>query len=144
MAFHISSYIFYSYRFPFLATLNRPLFTFSINNSIIPITFYLFYSVIIISALSGEGQGFFQIVLSILGLYFGSMLTIGISLTYFFSTNKTLHIEGFGKPLKVLIRKDKSLEEPSIEDSKKVKTYLKSYFKIRLTREHAHYTDKQS
>lgn len=143
MAFHISSYIFYSYRFPFLATLNRPLFTFSINNSIIPITFYLFYSVIIVSALSGEGQGFFQIVLSILGLYFGSMLTIGISLTYFFSTNKTLHIEGFDKPLKVLIRKDKSLEEPSIEDSKKVKTYLKSYFKIRLTREHAHYTDKQ-
>ncbi len=143
MAFHISSYIFYSYRFPFLATLNRPLFTFSINNSIIPIAFYLFYSVIIVSALSGEGQGFFQIVLSILGLYFGSMLTIGISLTYFFSTNKTLHIEGFDKPLKVLIRKDRSLEEPSIEDGKKVKTYLKSYFKIRLTREHAHYTEKQ-
>lgn len=143
MSFHISSYIFYSYRFPFLATLNRPLFTFSINNSIIPIVFYIFYSIIIVSALGREGQDVFQITLSILGLYLGSILTIGLALTYFFSTNKTLHIEGFDKPLKVLIKKDKSLEEPSKEDSKKVRTYLKSYFTIRLTREHAHYTDRQ-
>ena len=143
MAFHISSYIFYSYRFPFLATLNRPLYTFSINNSIIPIAFYLFYSYFIVGALVQESQGVFQIILSVLGLYLGSVLTIGISLTYFFSTNKTLHIEGFDKPLKVLIRKDKSLEEPTKEDGKKVKTYLKSYYKIRLTREHAHYSDKQ-
>ena len=143
MAFHISSYIFYSYRFPFLATLNRPLFTFSINNSIIPIAFYLFYSVFIILALKHEGHGFVQVSLSVLALYFGSMLTIGISLTYFFSTNKSLPIKELVKPLKAIIHKDKSLEEPSREDGKKVKTYLKNYFKLKLTREHAHYTDKQ-
>lgn len=143
MAFHISSYIFYSYRFPFLATLNRPLFTFSINNSIIPIAFYAFYTIVIARALSHEGQGFLQIFLSISALYLGTMLTIGVSLTYFFSTNKTLPIKELETPLKVLIRKDKSLEDPTKEDGKKVKTYLKNYFKLRLTREHAHYSDRQ-
>ncbi|MCT4623031.1 MAG: hypothetical protein N4A46_05355, partial [Schleiferiaceae bacterium] len=146
MAFHISSYIFYSYRFPFLATLSRPLYTFSINNSIIPIAFYLFYTIVIVNSLQDEGQSFFQIFLSVCGLYFGSVLTIGISLGYFFSTNKTLHldaIEGLEKPLKAIIHADRHLEETSKVDDKKVKTYLKNFYRIRLTRQHQHYTEKQ-
>ncbi len=146
MAFHISSYIFYSYRFPFLATLSRPLYIFSINNSIIPISFYLYYTVIIVIALNGEGFGFFQILLSVLGLYFGTGLTVGLTLTYFFSTNKSLHIEGMEgleKSLRAIIRADRTLEGSDFVDSKKVKTYLRNFYRIRLTRQYKHYTDQQ-
>ena len=146
MAFHISSYIFYSYRFPFLATLSRPLYIFSINNSIIPIVFYLYYTGVIINALTGEGFAVFQIFLSVLGLYFGTAFTVGLTLTYFFSTNKSLHVEGIKaveKSLRAIIRADRKLEGSDFVDSKKVRTYLKSFYRIRLTRQFAHYTDKQ-
>jgi len=146
MAFHISSYIFYSYRFPFLATLSRPLYIFSINNSIIPIAFYAYYSVIIVIALNGEGFAAFQIFLSVLALYFGTTFSVGITLSYFFSTNKSLHVEGIKaveKSLRAIIRADRTLEGSDFADSKKVKTYLKNFYKIRLTRQHKHYTEKQ-
>ncbi|MGB0177845.1 MAG: hypothetical protein ACPF9D_11810, partial [Owenweeksia sp.] len=43
MSYHISSYIYYSYRYAFLATLSRPLWKFCINNSLIPLLFFITY-----------------------------------------------------------------------------------------------------
>jgi signal transduction histidine kinase len=43
MAFHISSYIQNAYRFPFLATVSKPFFKYSLNNSIIPGIFLALY-----------------------------------------------------------------------------------------------------
>ncbi|TNF32096.1 MAG: patatin-like phospholipase family protein, partial [Bacteroidetes bacterium] len=43
MAFHLSSYIQNAYRFPFLATVNKPFFKYSLNNSIIPGIFLAVY-----------------------------------------------------------------------------------------------------
>ncbi|MFT5055290.1 MAG: hypothetical protein ACI97X_002326, partial [Oceanospirillaceae bacterium] len=43
MAYHISSYIQNAYRFPFLATVNKPFFKYSLNNSIIPAIFLAIY-----------------------------------------------------------------------------------------------------
>src|SRR5665213_1728879 len=39
MSFNVSSYIINSWRFPFLATLERPFFTFVLNNFFIPLVF---------------------------------------------------------------------------------------------------------
>jgi hypothetical protein len=43
VAYNISSYIVNSFRFPFLATLDRPFFTYSVNNFIIPLAFLVVY-----------------------------------------------------------------------------------------------------
>ena len=44
MAFHVSSYIMNAHRFPFLATLSKPFFKYSLNNSLIPLAFIATYS----------------------------------------------------------------------------------------------------
>jgi hypothetical protein len=43
MAYHIASYTLNASKFPFLATLSRPFFKYSFNNSIIPTLFVGFY-----------------------------------------------------------------------------------------------------
>ncbi len=43
MAFQVSSYIVFGYRFPFIATLSKPLLKYSLNNSVIPLVFIGFY-----------------------------------------------------------------------------------------------------
>jgi hypothetical protein len=85
MAFHIASYIFYSYRFSFLAALDRPLFRFSVNNSLIPIAFYFFYSLQIYQQLQFNGATFLEVVLNVLAVFFGSIVMISFVFFYFFS-----------------------------------------------------------
>lgn len=147
MAYHICSYIFYSYRYPFLATLSRPLWTFSINNSIIPLAFYIYYSVVIAEGLAEESRSTLNIVLSLLSLYFGSILSITLVLTYFFSTIKSLPIkklpEPIEKPLKAIFRTDTELAREPEEESLKVKYYLRNFITIKPTRAHKHYSEKQ-
>src|SRR5690554_5307292 len=45
MAFHIYSYIQLGPKYPFIATLSRPFYKFSINNSLIPLLFLINFSV---------------------------------------------------------------------------------------------------
>lgn len=142
MSFHISSYIYYSYRYPFLATLNRPLWKFSLNNSIIPLVFYLAYSKYIYKILSSEGLGTLEIYLNIFSMLFGSFMAVTLCFTYFRTTLKTDTIEdGSGSPLKPLekiIGKENRLE--STDSSRSViNYYLKGLFSIKLTRPSAHY-----
>lgn len=148
MAYHISSYIYYSYRFPFLATLNKPLYKFCLNNSIIPLLFYGFYIFQIASTLDAEGYEFGQILINLSGLIIGSILTITFSFTYFFgtikgleSTNKDGKERNPLKPLKILIKKDREIEESGNKLGKnKVSHYLKSPISIKLTRGTSHYS----
>tara|TARA_R110002096_G_scaffold132768_3_gene283270 strand:+ start:33334 stop:35436 length:2103 start_codon:yes stop_codon:yes gene_type:complete len=147
MAYHISSYIYYSYRFPFLATLSRPLYKFCLNNSILPLVFYGFYIFQITQTLEAEGYGILQILINLSGLIIGSVLTISFSFTYFFGTIKGLETPDKDgkernplKPLKVLIKKDKELSESGNKHGKnKVSHYLKSPISIKLTRDSSHY-----
>ena len=147
MAFHISSYIYYSYRFPFLATLNKPLYKFCLNNSIIPLLFYGFYIFQISRTLDSEGYGLSQILINLSGLLIGTIVTISFSFTYFFGTIKGLENsdndakERFPlKPLKGLIKKDKDVEEGDSRIGRnKVRYYLKSPISVKLTRGTSHY-----
>lgn len=147
MAFHISSYIYYSYRFPFLATLNKPLYKFCLNNSILPLLFYGLYIFQISRTLDSEGYGLSQIFINLFGLLLGTILTISFSFTYFFGTIKGLEsIDKDGKernplkPLKGLIKKNKEVEEGDNRKGRnRVKYYLKSPISVKLTRGTAHY-----
>lgn len=144
MAFHISSYIFYSHKFPFLATLSRPLYRFSFNNSIIPVSFYLFYIVEIAMELSAEGLSWMWILLNIAGLLAGSVISISLSFSWFFSTIRPRVFEKIGetldKTLRLVIVEEKSPERLDLEGRHKVVTYLKNFHSVRWARDTGHYT----
>lgn len=91
MAFHSYSYMRLASRFPFLAMVNKPFVRFSINNSIIPLSFLVFYLLKLIDfQLHEELQSGGRVMLYILGVILGFNLFVGISLLYFFPINKNL------------------------------------------------------
>ncbi len=142
MAFHISSYIYYSYRYPFLATLNRPLYKFCINNSAIPLFFYALYIVKIWDLLRVDGQKSDFILLCVLGLLSGSVLTILITLGYFFSTIRSKADVPPGKTeraLDKLIKKENDPEKIRRYSGSVVNYYLKNFSSIKVTRGVGHY-----
>lgn len=88
MAFHLYSYILLSSSFPFIATLSRPFFKFSVNNSFIPTLFYLvmlwnIWDVQYHEELRGAGE----IILDMISFTCGIVLFIVLSVLYFFKTN---------------------------------------------------------
>jgi len=145
MAYHITSYIFYSYRYTFLATLTRPLYRFSINNSVIPIFFYGFYGIVMGRALLADGYSLGVILLFELAVIMGSVLSIMLTYTYFFSiikkpSGQTVEIK-MPKPFRNIIHKESKINE-SAEDQI-VSTYLRNFMSIRLARFSGHYEDKE-
>ena len=145
MAFHISTYIFHSLRFPFLATLHRPFYRFAINNSLLPIIFYTTYIFSIAQFLSSDGYSFFQILSSVSMLLLGAIVIISLIFSYFFSTLKSI------SPPVVVKKKRNSLasligkfDEKYLTDlnHESVYAYLKSPFKIRLARSARHYSNE--
>ncbi len=145
MAFHITSYIFYSYRFTFLATLSKPLYRFSINNSLIPLVFYIYYGVIIADAMHQDGYTLTQIIANEVAVVLGSIGSIMLAYTYFFSTlKKPVNQESdlkLVKPFNLIIYKDKKLE--SAPEDKNVFTYLRNFYSIRIARKSSHYDDEE-
>jgi hypothetical protein len=149
MAFHISTYIFYSYRFPFLAALNRPIYCYSINNSVIPIAFYGYYLLQIIQVQRGEGVPWSALTVQILALLLGSVITISLVFTYFFSTLRGLKVpikkevrDQLEKPLDLIIKKDREIKQDRLVDTAEVHSYLKNFLSIRNTRKVSHYDDE--
>lgn len=144
MAFHITSYILYSYRYTFLATLRRPLYRFSINNSIIPVLFYIIYSAHIYRELTFEGYGFFKSLFFVAAMQAGSIVSIALAFSYFFGTTGKKNDEEENKatnPLSIFIKKRKNIEADLAEDF--VFTYLRNFHTIRLVRSSSHYDDEQ-
>ena len=144
MAFHISTYIFHSLRFPFLATLHRPFYRFAINNSLLPIVFYSTYVINIAHFLYSDGYSVYQIFSDIFMLLLGAILIIALIFSYFFSTLKSI------APPVVPQKKRKTLasligkfDEKYLSDlnHESVYAYLKSPVKIRLARSARHYAN---
>jgi hypothetical protein len=146
MAFHINSYIYYSYRFPFLATLSRPLWKFSLNNSIIPLLFYGTLSLSVFIFLQKEGFALAQVILYLAALLGGSVLSIGLTISYFIGTIKTLSTNGKEqfqankgvKTLKALVNLGRKKYQVSASP-KAVNYYLKNFYAVRLARSTSHY-----
>jgi hypothetical protein len=91
MAFHSYSYTRLAKFFPFLALVSKPFLKFSINNSIIPISFHLVYLVrMSIFQMEQEYATSSEITWFIIAYLVGNALFIGFSLLYFFPVNKNL------------------------------------------------------
>ncbi|MEN8136902.1 MAG: patatin-like phospholipase family protein [Bacteroidota bacterium] len=153
MAFHVTSYVYLSKHFPFLATLDKPLLKFSINNSLPPtIAFSVYFYSTFRFLYLVENMPIKEIFILFLGFTLGVILIISLMFTYFFSTNKNV-LDLFGdklgtrikktidKPLNVLLKKEKSIKKLS-KDSQNIKYYLKTPFKIKLVRPTKHYDKK--
>lgn len=164
MAYHISSYIQNAYRFPFLATVSKPFFKYSLNNSIIPGVFLIFYIYKILefqyrnelflvgndleltSALAWDIGGF---ILGILIFMIpGHMYFLALSRNIFKVFGITEEdiakkpIKG-KKPIQVILQKNlqwRNVQAPRENDYEwKVVTYMVNWFRIGLARDASHY-----
>ncbi len=155
MVYNISSYIINGFRFPFIATLSRPFMKFTINNFIVPVAFILTYLYKIFSfQLYNEFQSVSAVIFDCVGFLLGLLVSILVTLTYFFRTNKDI-IKMFG-----MEASDTNPEAPYAEHLEKentekasrkfsfrmkyakqwrVDTYLSAPFKVNLVRRTDHY-----
>ncbi|MCE3008693.1 MAG: hypothetical protein LW884_10165 [Bacteroidetes bacterium] len=99
LAFQMTCYILDGYRFFFLGLERRPFMTFSINNSFIPLLFWLIYSISYISFHSHNDQvDLSRILLNLLGAILGGILVTTLSVLYFSVRNKDV-IKLFGEKI---------------------------------------------
>jgi hypothetical protein len=145
MAFHISCYILDGFRFPFLGTISKPFTKFSINNSIIPLVFFLIYVIKIVShQQANEINTDWAIFKKILGLTTGNFLMQIILYTYFWFTNKDIFVilaENVEKRIrKIKITRITAMHR--IKDYRKSITKVSGYFDLRLRFRKAHFTSR--
>ncbi|NNF02349.1 MAG: hypothetical protein HKN22_06665, partial [Bacteroidia bacterium] len=145
MAFHISSYILNSFRFPFLATISKTFLKFSINNFIIPVSFVCIY--IFEFARFQYYEQFVpvdEVLLFVLFYMIGMWIIMLFIFRYFIQINKDLS-SLFGVELSesqaMPIRKRRVRKKPrsGARRSWKVDTYLSFPLKVRLVRSTKHY-----
>ena len=153
-AFNLSSYIMNGFRFPFLATLSKPFFKYSLNNSLIPSIFIACYVFLTFNFLQ-ENEDFsaLEIIFRIIGFLTGYILFTASSMLYFLATNKDFE-KLFGKDIAKVLALGATVDEPtnSILQKKnkfwydndegkewRIESYLNSRFRIKATRPSSHY-----
>nr|MBX2841775.1 patatin-like phospholipase family protein [Flammeovirgaceae bacterium] len=88
IAFQVTSYILCAYRYNFLGNLQSPFVKYSLNNSIIPIVFTLYYIFRFINfQLDSEAATVFNVLTKILGFIIGYLIVLVLSYLYFKTTN---------------------------------------------------------
>ena len=96
-SYHISTYISDSYRIQFLGLLQKPFFTYFINNSLIPLLFIIFYCWKFIAFHMDVQGGFSWILVWHLGGFLIGIILVQTGLIlYFLGTNRNL-AKQFGK-----------------------------------------------
>lgn len=163
MAFHLSSYIQNAYRFPFLATVSKPFFKYSLNNSIIPGIFLAVYIAKIIEfqysnelfLMGNDLRATTMLAWDLSGFIAGILLFMIPGHTYFLALSRNI-FKVFGidqnevkkprkskKPIQVLLQKNlkwRTVNAPRENDYEwKVTTYMVNWFRIGLTRDSDHY-----
>jgi hypothetical protein len=150
MSWNITTYILHSFRFPFMATLERPFAKYCLNNSILPGSFILIYIWAVISfQTTSEFMPLARVAVQLLGFLSGFLGVIFLSFTYFMSINKNLFYffkprpETKKKKRPVLRRSDLGLPHKAKRKVIEVKYYLSHPFRIRRVRSVAHYDESQ-
>ncbi len=160
VAFNLSAYVVFAHRYPFLATVSRPFLVFSLNNSILPLTYIIVY---IFASL--KHQIYYELipwniaVLNILVFLLGLLTFVGISFLYFYITSYFLpnklkfkfNKEAFKKKkiFSWLIKRYDYNKAKKIQQAPKTNTgadkidwYIGKNFKLLLSRDFSHYDSK--
>lgn len=150
MAFNISSYVVNGFRFPFLATLNRPFIKYCQNNTIIPLAFSITYLyAMVIFQREYELMQPQTILFNVAGFVAGNLVFIAFTATYFIITNRnTSHYEQSDlqkkkpiNPVRDLFsskQKWQHLERKSKKEWRVV-SYISKWGTIAIARDSSHY-----
>ncbi len=142
MSFHITSYLYLSYRLPFVAAFSRPIYRFSINNSLIPVVYFITFSVACYRFQTlQEGISTANALIHLLGFFTGTTITISFVLGFFFSANRNLAnriAAQLKQPLSLIVRKKRKSETP-VDDAPIVQYYFKDFITLRPLRDVSHY-----
>lgn len=145
MSWNITTFILHTKHIQFLATTEQPFLKFCINNGAIPLAFLVFYFIYAIDynttqeLINTEG-----ILLLCLGFIIGFVVSILISLLYFFRANKTISrrmgpdIDTAHKRYERAIRRKKHYATPNNEI--KVEWFITTTFGLRKPRIVKHYS----
>lgn len=151
MSWNLTIYLLSSQYFPFLASLGKPFTKFSINNGLIPMSFFLFYLGYIVYFQSYYEQfSSSRIWFNCLGLLLGTITIILFYIIYFQFTNRDI---SYYRPKKQKAPNQITAIAPGHrkvdidyikkDDQRwKVKTYLNEYCQTRIVRSVAHYDSK--
>lgn len=163
MAFHIASYTLNANKFPFLATLSRPFFKYSFNNSLIPVIFIGLYVFTIIEfqlrnelvVLDSTNEVVKKLVWDVVGFVGGILLFMVPGYLYFIALSRDIFLvlgikdTGDIKPrrskrttIKRFWRKNLQWRSMSLRDNEhhwKVVTYMPHPFAVNLARSTEHY-----
>ncbi|GAB5539278.1 MAG: hypothetical protein Salg2KO_13810 [Salibacteraceae bacterium] len=152
MSFNISSYVVNGFRFPFLATLNRPFLKYCQNNVVLPLAFSVTYMVFLFKfQLNNEQLEFSEAFVNASAYILGNALFVLLTIGYFIATNKNLfHFipklpekksDEYINPVSDLFSPSKKWERNANHQRKewKVVTYISRLGKIRIARDSSHY-----
>jgi hypothetical protein len=135
MAFHMTTYIMDGRKFKFLAVIPKPFIHFCINNSIIPLLFYLIYTIrFVIFQLDNDLPSDWDVLKFFLGFTAGSLISYALIFGYFALTNKDFFVLFAGnldkKLRKVRITRANVLSR--IKESKTQKDQVLNYLDVWL------------
>jgi hypothetical protein len=135
MSFHMTTYIMDGRQFKFLAVVPKPFIHFCINNSLIPLVFYLIYSVkFIVFQLDNDLASDWEAVKFYLGFSLGGVASYSLIFGYFALTNKDFFLI-FAGTLDKRLRKVRFTRANVISRYKELKTVkddVNSYLNLRL------------
>lgn len=91
MAWHITTFIINNSRIPFIGAIRFAFIKYCLNNSLLPLIFLIFYTIVSIRfQVINENAGWQQVLRFQLGFYLGFTLVILISFAYFFRVGRDL------------------------------------------------------
>lgn len=144
MCWNVTTFILFSRHFSFLAATQYPFLKYCINNSIIPLSFLIFY---LISAYQYSHYKELitntEIIFISGGFLIGLLLVLLISFIYFFSADKTIF-----KKLQPLFSSAKNYishlqpEKATGRSLTHSEWFLDSFFKVRRCRDVSHYSEE--
>ena len=143
MAFNTYSYIKLGPRYQFLAAVSRPFFKFCINNSLIPLSFFIFYLLQMISFQNQqELTDWKTITMFSLSVFLGALLFILLSIFYFFPTTKNKHVvsdeETQGTPISSVLNKQLKWYNYFRTERKRPFIYIGRHLKLYQSRKITH------
>ena len=143
MSWNITTFVLHTRRFKFLATTNTPFLKYCINNSLLPLAFFVFYLIkSILFNTQKELLSAVEVFELVAGFFGGFILLITFSFGFFFGANKTIlrtiiPVEAGADFFKKALGRSRS---KSIDPfAMKVGYYLSARLKLRKARPVAHY-----
>lgn len=144
MCWNITTFILFSRHFTFLAATQYPFFKYCINNSVIPLSFLIFYSF-----KAHQFAHYRQLISNIeivflsIGFLAGLLLMLSIAFFYFFRADKTIFRKlqpAFKSAKNVIYHFQPDPHPASIKAMINSEWFLDSFFRIRRCRDVSHYS----